>query len=90
MKKSMKRISRIDLLLILSEQEEEVIALREENERLKRQLEDKNLRIKEVGSIAEATIALSNLFAEAQRTAEEYLDHVYAQYDQLPNRKEVG
>lgn len=90
MKKSIRKISRIDLMLMLTEQEEEILALKEENERLRRQLEDKNLRIREVGSIAEATIGLSDLFAEAQKTAEAYIDHIHAQYSELHAKESVG
>ena len=72
-KKELKRMNRSRLLKLLLEVERENEALRRENEALTQKLEDKTLAISRAGSIAEASLQLNEVFAAAQRAADQYL-----------------
>ena len=75
-KKELKRMNRSRLLKLLLEVERENEALRRENEALTQKLEDKTLAISRAGSIAEASLQLNEVFAAAQRAADQYLLNV--------------
>lgn len=74
--KELKKLGRRDLLLLLMDQTRENMRLKEENETLKKQLEDRNLRIGESGTLAEAALKLSRVFEEADRAAAIYLENI--------------
>ncbi len=76
--KSLAKLSRSELLDLLYEQEKRVEDLEKKNKELEAQLADRRIRISKVGSIADASIALTNLFAEAQKAANLYLANVQA------------
>lgn len=59
------------------EKEEIEQKLIEEKEELQRQIDNWQSKI-EKGSIAEATVAVSNIFEEAQKTADQYLKEIYS------------
>lgn len=69
----LKRNKLLELMLEFSKENEE---LREENNELKRQLEDKYMNLSEAGSIAEAAIRVSGVFETAQQAAERYLENI--------------
>ena len=70
------RLKKKDLLEIMLKQGEEIDSLRARIAELESQLADKNLKISESGSIAEASLALTKIFEEAQRAADLYLTNV--------------
>lgn len=74
--KQLKNLSRAELLEILLMQTKEVDRLTEELAQVKTQLEDRNMVLQEAGSIAEATVGLNQIFQTAQKTADEYLEHI--------------
>lgn len=61
---------------LLYEQEKKIEELETENKQLKEQLSDRKIRISKVGSIAEASLSLSNIFKEAQKAADLYLENI--------------
>ena len=74
--KDMRRLGRRDLL-------EMMLTLRRENEQLhrqlaqaQRQLEDRRIGIEESGSLAEAALRLSGVFAAAQTACDQYTQNV--------------
>ena len=69
-------MSRSELLDLLYEQEKRLEELEKENEELKLEIEDRKIRISKVGSIAEASLALTKVFDEAQKAVDRYLDNV--------------
>ena len=74
--KEFKRLSRsqlIDIIYQLQLKQEELIA---DNERLSKALDDKRLRIKKVGNIAEAALVLHNVMQSAQDAADSYLEEI--------------
>lgn len=52
--------------------------LEQQNAELKQQLEDRTLRLKQTGSIAEAALALNHGFEAAQAAADDYLNSIKA------------
>lgn len=74
--KSLSKYSRTELLDLLYNQQKKIEELEAENEDLKKKLEDKKIRINGVGSIAEASLALTDIFKQAQEAADLYLENV--------------
>ena len=74
--KELLRLKRSELLEIMLAQSREIDSLREELEATKRKLEDKRIKIKEAGSIAEASLQLTKIFEEAQRAADLYVENI--------------
>lgn len=76
--KELKKMSRTELIEIIYALQQSELALKEENAALQEKLDDKIVKIKNSGSIAEAVIVLNNIFQKAQDTADEYVESVYA------------
>ena len=74
--KQLKKLSRAELLEMLLLQTNEVRRLTGELEQAKAQLEDRRMTMQEAGNIAEATVGLNQIFRNAQKTADEYLEHI--------------
>ena len=74
--KELRRLSRSELLEILFVQQKEIEQLQTELEQARRQLDDRQLRLSEAGDLASASVAITNLFEEAQRAADIYLENV--------------
>ena len=72
----LRSLSRSELLEILIQQGEELEALRSQNRQLLLQLQDRSLKLKEAGSIAEAALKISGVFEAAQEAADQYLQSV--------------
>lgn len=79
-KVSVRKLRRIDLLVMLRDQEQEIAALKAENASLRRQLEERTIKLEESGSIAEAALQLTQVFEEAQKAANMYLESVIAKH----------
>lgn len=73
--RKMRRNELIDIIYALQEQMEQIEA---ERDSYRKQLEDRQIRIEKAGSIADAAVALNQLFEVAQSTADQYLESVYA------------
>ena len=72
----LKKLKRHELLQMLLEQSKTVEALKKELEEKNRLLEEKEIKIKEAGSIAEAALKLNNVFEAAQAAADQYLHNI--------------
>lgn len=73
--KKLKRSEMIEIIYQLQKREKLYLA---ELESLREQLELKRLKIDKAGSIAEAVVGLSDIFAKAQEIADRYLEEVSA------------
>lgn len=71
---NIKKLRRSDLIEILISQAEEI-------EYLKEKLEEKNIILEESGSIAMAALRLNNIFEDAQKAADQYVESVKYQTD---------
>ena len=74
--KEFKRLSRSELLDIIYQLQLIQEELTAENRKLKKELEDKRIRMEQVGNIAEASLAIHNVFQSAQDAANRYLDEI--------------
>ncbi len=77
---SVRKLRRMDLLVMLRDQEREIAALKAENDSLRKQLEERTIKLEESGSIAEAALKLTQVFEEAQKAANMYLESVVANH----------
>ena len=76
--KEFKRLSRAQLIDIIYQFQLQVDKLTEENKNLERKLQDKRLRLKNAGNIADAALEINNCFRSAQNAAEQYLNEIKA------------
>lgn len=67
------KLGKTKLLTIIYEQEKQIEELKQEIKDLNNQLEDRTIKIKEAGSIADASMKLNKIFEVAQQAADEYL-----------------
>ena len=74
----LRSMSQTEVLTMLRDQEVEINELKEENARLRQQLEDKRIGLQECGSIAQAALKLNGVFEAAQAAADQYLESVKA------------
>ena len=71
--KELRRLSKIELLTMLRDQEEEIGQLKKQILQLENQLNEKSIRIEKYGSIAEAALELNRIFEIAQQAADQYV-----------------
>ncbi|EWM53036.1 hypothetical protein [Ruminococcus flavefaciens] len=86
--KEFRKLKRSDLISIIYEYQKRQDELVEENKDLREQLDSKNLKISNSGSIAEAVVGLDLLFETAQKTADDYIEQVKAANTELERRAE--
>jgi len=75
-KKELRRMSRMELLELLLEIDRENELLREENAQLTEKLNARQLKLAQAGSLAEAALALNQVFEAAQAAADLYLENI--------------
>ena len=76
------KLSKKDLLEIMLKQGEEIDSLREQVRELQAKLDDKEIRIAKAGSVAEASLAVTGIFEEAQKAANLYLQNAMRVIDE--------
>lgn len=76
-KRELQRLSRADLLELLVAQVKENEELRERLAEAQEQLADKQIKIQQAGSIAEAAMQINRVFEAAQLAADQYLENVH-------------
>ena len=77
-KNPLRKLSKLELLELLAQQEREIQSLRAELAEKEARLADRELKIRECGSLAEAALKLSGIFEAAQQAADQYLENVKA------------
>lgn len=85
--KELLKLKRAELLEIMLAQSREIDSLREELAETQRKLEDKRIKIKEAGSIAEASLQLTRIFEEAQKAADLYVENAKRKASQKISRQ---
>ena len=78
--KELRRLRRKDLMEMLLELTEENERLREELDHTKEELENKFISIQEVGSLAEASLKLNQVFEAAQAACDQYTKNIQLRY----------
>ena len=71
-----KRLSRSQLIDIIYQLQIKQKELEDENLKLKEELEDKRIRMRQAGNIAEASLAIHNVMQAAQDAASQYLEEI--------------
>ena len=74
--KDFRKLKRLELYEIMLAQAEEIDDLRAQLAAAKKELENKRIDIQQSGSIAEASLKLTNVFEEAQKAADLYLSNI--------------
>ncbi len=72
----LRRLSRRDLIDIIFELKKREMQLQQQLEEANKALEDRQIRIEQAGSIAQAALALNRVFEAAQAAADDYLRSV--------------
>ena len=78
MNKELKRLSRRELVDVIYQLKKNEQEMQEEIAALKKDVQDKRIRIAAAGSIAEATLSITDIFSAAQKTADIYLQEITA------------
>ena len=73
--KELRHLSRKELLEILIDQTKEITSLRDTVQKLENELTERRIAIAESGSLAEASLKLNGLFADADKAAKQYLEN---------------
>ena len=74
--KDLRKLNRVELLQMLLEQGRQNDALRAQLDQANAQLASRQVALDEAGSIAEASMQLTQVFASAQRAADQYLENI--------------
>lgn len=80
--KEVRKLRKTELLELLIEISEENDRLKEEINRLHQQLEDRQLKIENCGSIAEASVLICGVLEAAQNAADCYLENIKHKYEE--------
>lgn len=72
----LKKLNRRDLIDIIYQMKKNEQKMEEEIASLKNELEDRRIRISNAGSLAEAAVSVSEVFAAAQKAADVYLEEI--------------
>lgn len=72
----LKKLSRSDLLQLLVDQGKELRELKEKYEKAQAELADRQIKIDNAGSIAEASLQLNGVFEAAQEACRQYTDNI--------------
>lgn len=77
--KELRKLQKIELLEILVDQRKRIDELEKELSETKAKLEDREIKIRNSGSLAEASLKLTNIFEEAQKAVDLYTDNIKQQ-----------
>ena len=86
--KELKKLNRYQLLELLIVQTERADKLQLQLEEAQQQLNEKEIHMTVLGSIAEASLELSGVFAAAQKAADLYLEAARKKADQIVKEAE--
>ncbi len=75
------KLGKKDLLEIMLRQGEEIDRLRARIEELEASLADRELKIERAGSMAEAALAVNEVFEAADKAARQYLENIRSRTD---------
>ena len=80
---NLKRLKRSELVDIIYQLKKKEQQLEEENAELKRLLEEREVKIENIGSLAEASLALSGIFTAAETAVEIYVQEIRRRHQKL-------
>ena len=74
--KELRKLKRTELIELMLMQSRELDEQRARRQKLEEQLEGRELKLREAGSIAEAAMEVNHVFAAAQSAANQYLENI--------------
>lgn len=74
--RQLRKASRVDLLKLLLEQKRENMALQEEIQQLRGQLQQRQIAVDQSGTLAEAALKLSGIFDAAETACQYYTENI--------------
>lgn len=80
-KPDLSRMKKKDLLEIMLAQSKEIDRLREQIADLEAQLANREFEFSKIGSLAEASLVITNIFKEADEAARIYLENIRRSYE---------
>ena len=86
--KELLKMKKKDILEIMLRQGEEIDTLRARVAELEAQLEKREFELSKVGSIAQASLQVTNIFDEAEKAARIYLENIRRQYVKRTSRED--
>ena len=75
------RLKKKDLLEIMLAQSKEIDRLRDRVTELEAELANREFEFEKIGSLAEASLAVTNIFKEAEEAARIYLENIRRRYE---------
>lgn len=84
--KEFRKLSRAQYLEMMVEQGREIKRLKEELELARKEIEEKEIKIQEAGSIADAALALNDVFGSAQKAADQYVESIRIQKEKYEEK----
>lgn len=79
--KELRKLNRLELLELLVEKEKQLEAVSAELEKATEALESREMKIKEAGTLANASVQIHDVLGAAQRAADDYLANLHWQND---------
>lgn len=79
-KPDLTKLKKRELLEIMLAQGKEIDSLRERVAELEAELENREFEFSKIGSIAEASLAVTKIFVEAEEAAKVYLENIRRRY----------
>lgn len=79
--KDLTKLKKKDILKIMLDQGKEIDRLNARVAELEAELQDREIRKDRVGSLAEASLAVTKIFEEADKAAMIYLDNIRRKYE---------
>ena len=80
--KELKKLGRKELVDIIYQMKKNEQEMQAEISTLKEELQEKRLKLSQVGSIAEASVSITDVFSTAQKTADLYLQEIACMKDE--------
>ncbi len=88
--KELKKLNRQELLEILLAQSKMIDRLQAKLKDANEKLAERELKISEAGSIAEASLVLNHIFEDAQKAADQYLENIRRMHDSAMAEADQG
>ena len=85
---NLKKLKRLELVEIIEKLQEDLEQTKKENEELRAQMNTRRMELQEIGSIAEASLKVNKVFEAAQAAADQYLENIRLQQDELAQKSE--
>lgn len=79
--KELRRLSRMELIQLLLGQAKELERVRQKLAEAQEALDDRQIRIRNAGSIAEASLQINQVMEAAQRAADQYVENIKREYE---------